>query len=369
MQIRAEDRISSLQATVTIISMIFGTGILTLARVATDETGTPDAWIDVILGGVISLILGYMLAALSRKYPDQTFYQFNQKIAGKFLGWLFSGIMILYFVGEAGYQARSLAEVLHVFLLEQTPIEVLIISFLSVSTYLVIGGINPMVRLFQFLLPLTMIIFVLVIVLSLQNFELDNLRPVLGRGVTPLIKGLKATALSYSGFEIMLLLTAFMKKPVLATRSVFIGISIPLIFYTALVLVAIGSFGTEDLRTMTWPTMEMTRAVEFPAAFFERFETFFITMWTIEIFTTFVLFYYFAALGMGQLVRKNHQYWTYGLLPAIYIGAMLPQDLTELFTFGDYLGYAAYFLAGVVPAILWCVVFIRRKIREQSSAR
>ena len=46
--------------------------------------------------------------------------------------------------------------------------------------------------------------------LSLGIFEIDNLRPVLGLGVVPMLKGIKTATLAFLGPEIMLLLVAFM---------------------------------------------------------------------------------------------------------------------------------------------------------------
>ncbi len=56
----SKDRISTVQATVTVASTIIGVGILTLPRTATEAMGTPDAWMAVLLGGMIAYILLYL---------------------------------------------------------------------------------------------------------------------------------------------------------------------------------------------------------------------------------------------------------------------------------------------------------------------
>ncbi len=42
--------------------------------------------------------------------------------------------------------------------------------------------------------------------MSFKIFEIDNLRPVLGDGIVPVLKGVKTTSLAFTGPEIMLLL-------------------------------------------------------------------------------------------------------------------------------------------------------------------
>jgi spore germination protein len=50
-----------------------------------------------------------------------------------------------------------------------------------------------------------------------------------------------------------------------------------------------------EVITLTWPTMEFVKQIEFPGAFFEHFEIFFITIWLLNMFTTFFINSTFAA--------------------------------------------------------------------------
>lgn len=365
MTVNPEDNITSVQAAIAVASMIIGVGILTLPRTVADTMGTPDGWIAVILGGFISMGAGYVVAKLSQRFPGQTFYQYSRAVAGKFFGWLFSLFLIVYFTVLAGFEARTLGEVARIYLLDKTPIELIIISFMSVGTYLVAGGVNPMVRMFEFYFPFIAFIFFSVILLNFRGFEIDNMRPVLGQGVMPVVKGVQATALSYLGFEAMLILTAFMEKPGRAVRAVLAGIGIPVLFYLIMVAMVIGDFGVDEVKTLTWPTIAMAKEIEFPGAFFERFESFFMVVWTLAIYTTFVPAYYFACLGLSELFNRDNRYFIYGILPVMYIAAMYPQDLNGVFKLGDYIGYMGAIAAGAMPLTLLIAALIRGKGRGQ----
>lgn len=367
MNTNPKDKITPVQATIAVSSIIIGVGILTLPRGLVDAMGTPDGWISVILGGLISMGAGYVIVKLSQRFPGQTFYQYSQVVVGKFLGWLFSLLLITYFIMFAGLEARILGEVIRSYLLDKTPIEVLIISFMSVGIYLIVGGINPMVRVFELYFPIITVIFFSVILLNFQGFEIDNLRPVLGQGMMPVLKGVQTTSFSYLGFEIMLILTAFMKEPYRAVKATLTGIGIPIFFYLIMIVMVIGDFTIEEVKTLTWPTMELAKEIEFPGAFFERFESFIIVIWTLAIYTSFVIPYYFVSLGLGQLFKKDIHYFVYGLLPVIYIIAMYPQDLNSAFKMGDYLGYMGLFIAGLMPLILLIVALVRRKGCEKKE--
>lgn len=354
MIISSQDKISSSQALVILVNYILATGILTLPRASVEKVKTPDVWISVFLGGIIAMIAGIIIVKLSQQFPEKTFYQYNQIIVGRWFGWILSLLIISYFFTISAFEVRTMAEVTSLFLLEGTPTWAIILPFMWVGLYLVSSGINSIARLFEIIFPITFVIFLLVAFLSFGIFEIDNLRPVLGLGVTPMLKGIKTATLAFLGPEIMLLLVAFMKPAdkTKAVRIVVVGLIIPLIFYVITVVMVIGALSIEGVVTRTWPTIELMRSYEIPGLIFERFESFLLVIWIMQIFATFTITYYAAALGLAQLFQTNIQPFLFGLLPVIYMIAMTPKNINDLFKFGDQIGHAAIILFGILPIIL-----------------
>ncbi|MBZ5752947.1 MULTISPECIES: spore germination protein [Metabacillus] len=351
-----KDRITTPQAAVVVTNFILATGILTLPRASVEKVKTPDVWLTVILGGLIAILAGVIIVKLSQQFPQKTFYQYSQEIVGKWVGGLLSLLIVCYFLITAGFQVRSLAEVTSFFLLEGTPTWAVIMPFMWVGLYLIMGGINSIARMCEIIFPITVIIFLLVSFMSFGIFEIDNLRPVLGLGVIPVLKGVKTTALSYTGFEIMLLLPAFMKQPHKAVKAVLVGTAIPLIFYVITVIMVIGAFSVDGVVTRTWPTLDLMRSFEITGLFFERFESLLLAIWIMQIFSSFIIAYYAAALGLAQLFQKNIHPFMYGLLPVIYIISMVPKNINDQFKFGDIVGNVALYLFGLLPLLLLLIV-------------
>ena len=123
----------------------------------------------------------------------------------------------------------------------------------------------------------------------------------------------------------------------------------------------IGALSIEGVLTRTWPTIELMRSFEIPGLIFERFESFLLVIWIMQIFATFTITYYAASLGLAQLFKKNMHPFLYGLLPIIYIIAMTPKNINDLFTFGDKIGHAALILFGVVPITLLLISKLKGK--------
>lgn len=103
----------------------------------------------------------------------------------------------------------------------------------------------------------------------------------------------------------MLLLVAFMKQPDKAAKVVLVGVFIPLLFYVITVVMVIGALSIDGVVMSTWPTLELMRSFEIPGLIFERFESWLLVIWIMQIFTTFTITYYAAALGMAQLFKKG----------------------------------------------------------------
>ena len=363
----SKDRITTIQAAVIVINYTLGTGILTLPRAAAEKMKTPDIWVAVILGGLMTMIIGVIIVRLGQQFPGKTFYQYSQEIVGKWMGRLLSLLLVCYFVMMGGFHTRALAEITSFFLLEGTPSWAIVMPFMWVSLYLIMGGINPIARLLEIILPIAIGFFLLVAFMSFKIFEIDNLRPVLGLGIIPVLKGIKTTALSYTGFESMLIIMAFMKQPNKAVKAVLVGISIPLIVYLITVIMVIGVFSIDGVITRTWPTVDLMRSFEIPGLLFERFESFLLVIWIMKMFTCFSIGYYAASLGLAQLFQKNIHPLMFSLLPVIYIISMIPQNTNDLFKFGDMMGNFAFFLFGLQPLLLLLVLTLKKRKHEVKS--
>ena len=114
----------------------------------------------------------------------------------------------------------------------------------------------------------------------------------------------------------------------------------------------------------TWPTISLFRGFELTGIIFERFETFFLAVWILQIFTTYVVSYLLAAYGFAQLLNKSYQSFIYGIAPFTYLIAMAPRDVNVLFQMGNLIGLLGFCFSILIPSLLSLVAIIRRKKDE-----
>lgn len=363
---KANDEITTSQAVLLISNFMLGVGCLTLPRTVTEKVKTPDVWITVLIAGFLLILIGLIMAKLSIKYPGRTFFHFSQEIVGKWLGKTFGFVFVLCFLFLSCFEIRAMAEVAKILLLEETPLWAIIIPFMWVSIYLITKGINPIARFFEFIFPISIITFLVVLLMGLSLFEIDHLRPILGSGFLPVIKGLQAVFLSMTGFEIILIIPSFMAHPKKAVKAIVIGMIIPIVFYWILVVIVIGGLSVEGVTTRTWPTITLVRSYEFQGILFERFESILLVIWILQLFSTYSISYYCCSLGLSQVLNKDYEKIIYALLPIIYVICMLPKNINELFTLGDLISKILIIFSVIIPPLLLIISNLRRGKKIES---
>ncbi|MNZ48476.1 Spore germination protein YndE [compost metagenome] len=362
---RSDDKISTSQTSIFLTNTVLGAGILTLPRSVTNVVQTPDAWISVLLGGVIVILLALVMVKLSQQFPNNTVFQYSRRIVGTIPAAVLCLLLIIYFIIIAGFEARVMAEVTLFYLLEGTPIWAVIISFIWVGAYLLFGGINSIARVYQIIFPISILILLLSYFLSVRIFDIDHLRPFLGEGMLPVIKGLKSTILIFTGIEVIMNLVAHMQHPEQAVKAVVTGISIPIVLYLLTVVMVIGGLSTDGVLRSTWPTLDLLRSFEVAGLFFERFEFPFLVIWLMQMFCNFISFYFNASLGISQVFGIKAPSVFFGLMPLIFLTSMIPKRINDVFNLGDAIGVMGIIMFVLIPGMLSVIYIIRKKGLKQ----
>jgi len=360
------DRISNFQAIMFITNFILGAGILILPKVVTEKVKTPDSWISVILGGVLCILIALLHVKLCQRYPNETFFQFNQKIVGKWIGLFLSLIVIVYYIVLSAFEVRTMVETIGVYLLQGTPMWAIMIPFIWIGLYLILGGINSLARMLEIIFPITAICLLLVLFLGIGIFEIDNIRPVLGSGVKPILKGIMTASSGFSGFEIILFIFVYMKEKKQASKVVLIGLGIPIFFSLMTIIIVVGAFSVDGVLLQTWPVLTYIRSYDIPGLIFERFDSLFIVIWIMQIFTTYTIALFLSALGMAQIFKKRSiRPFLFGIIPIIYIIASVPRNINEMIKMGGMVGNIAFYIFSIIPILLLFISIVRRNIAEE----
>ncbi|MNN58979.1 Spore germination protein YndE [compost metagenome] len=80
----------------------------------------------------------------------------------------------------------------------------------------------------------------------------------------------------------------------------------------------------------------------------------------MQIFCTFCLTFYGAALGISQIFHKPFKHCLFALLPLTYIICEIPNNINDLFAFGTALGNGSMLFFGLMPLPLLIIAHFRR---------
>ncbi|MEK4365925.1 GerAB/ArcD/ProY family transporter [Paenibacillus sp. FSL M8-0212] len=366
---KSASTISTSEVIIVVINSILGAGILTLPRTISKAVETPDVWISVILAGLIVTIVSLLLVTLCRRFPGKTVFEFIPEITGKWISYLIGLLIIVYFVVLCSFEVRVMAEITSMYILERTPSWVTIMVSLWIGIYMLTGGLKVIIRVFSIVLPVTLVLLGLVFLLSTKMFDITNLRPILGEGIMPVLRGLKPSCLSYSGYEVLLIVTAYMKDVKASNKTAIFSILICTMIYMVTIVTVVGNLSLSGVETRMWPTFDMVRSFEIEGFLFERYESLFIVFWLMQIFATYAFKHYFASIGIRDLFRlKKITGIQFAMLPVLYLIAYLPKNLEETLALGDFLGNMSIFLFGLLPLLLLILSFVRKKGGKQATS-
>ncbi|GIP13694.1 endospore germination permease [Paenibacillus sp. FSL R5-0527] len=355
------EKISTLQTVLTVTSTVYAVGIVSLPRSIAEKTQTPDVWQGLLLSSLLGLLAVFINVSLCRRFPGETFYEISTRVAGKFFGYIINLSFIVYCLLVCSHVVRMMAEFIKALALERTPISAILIPFLLLVGYLTSGGLHVMVRLVELFFPLTFVVFLLLVILNINHFDPDNLRPVFHKGWMPILQSLEVVPFSTLGFESMLILTSFMVHPQKAWKAGAIGYSVAMGLYLLMVTMVIACMSVEEVSRLQWPVVSFAQQIEFPGAFLERFELLFIVLWTIKIYMTTANYYFYLVAGLSQLTQKWNRYIYYLPLVLLFAAAMYPQNFVEIDRMGQLTGYFGVAACALIPLLLLISSFIFRR--------
>lgn len=357
------DKISSYQVGVFVFNSILGVGILTLPSTLVKLVGT-DAWLLAILSGLANIPFLYFVCKVGEKYGEQGFLGILKSLFGKYLGLIVSLPVFAYLFINSGIVARIFGETVKLYLLNNTPLEFIVVPLLILAVFLARSGVEPICRFFEAVTPVIVVIMIVIIIIAFPNpKQFSNLRPYLVTPVMEYIKGLRSGAFSFSGFEVLVILYPFIKKPKETFKSSLTSLAALIVLYTVIIIECLCKFGEREVKALIYPTMTLVKASEIPGGFIERMEGLLISLWVLFVFTTLVaLMYGFSVLGGDLLKQRERKHILSMFLPLMYLTALIGDNIAQLFDIIDKVTlFLGTYTVMILPTAMFIMMLIKRK--------
>lgn len=365
------------QSSAIVASTAIGVGVLTLPRTAVSNGINEAGWMTPILGGLLAAVAIYFISKLTLRFRGESFVEYLPRLIGvqrfpwigktlSFPVWL--AVVVMWLL-VAGIAARVFGEVVTTILLPKTPLEVVIILLLVVSYLYVTHDVEVFARVNEFLLILILFPILIIALSSFKSAEIYRLLPLFEFDWRLMLKGTLNSATSYLGIELLIAFSDRLSPT--ANKLVkynIIGLSFPIFIYTLITVSGISVFGVNELKQLTWPTLDLVKTTDVPGAILERVESLFLAVWVFAVFTTVGNYYYASVRTTMKIFKANSQRWMgLLLLPFIYFISMSIPNTKKLFDFQALLGSTVGIVFFVLPAIMLMLAWIRGQKNTSSD--
>src|SRR5699024_6560587 len=300
---RSRTEISSFQLIFILIHGQIGVGVITLPYDVFVKA-KHDAWISILLTGIIIQIFIFIYGCLLRRFPNYTLFDIAIHLLGKVVGRIFIVLFILSYLGVATLIMARFSYFLKTWMMPMTPKWILLLILSFTVIFIVIENIQVIGR-FTFLMSIVFIGFFVVSIYALKYINITHILPIGSNGIASITKGIEPALFSFQGFEFLLILHPFVKA---TPRNIIKATSIANIFitlfYTMLMLITLLYFSENELKIVPEPVLYLMKA--FSSRMIERPDLLFTSMWIVLAVTTLIITVYSGTLGIMTVMHSSN---------------------------------------------------------------
>lgn len=327
------------------------------------EVAGRDAWISVLLGGIILSLTVYFLIVLATRFPRKNFHEYCGVVWGKPLGW---AIILSYFLFWSAFVVVLIKEfgwINQILFLPETPMIIILLLIVGAGTILISYGFAAVARFFQLILLFILLPLVGVFLLTIPNMEVNNFFPILEKGFLPVLKGTFHYLSVFQGLMAVILISSpFLKNIRQALKPALLGINI--VFFVSILQTvgAIGVLGVENILESAWPGIDTITVIELPGFPVERFELWLTLTWIMGGFTTGVIFHYVLVYGIVQVFGlKSLKQVNYLLIAVLIVVSYLIPNYAWTLELRKWVSFCTIAFVFVIPLLTLILAFLRKK--------
>ncbi|MBW4082619.1 endospore germination permease [Paenibacillus sp. S150] len=344
---------------------------LLISMTATILYAKQDAWISYILAGAGGLMITYVAAKLSSRYPRQTLIEYSVTILGKWAGKLMVIPFMLQWFWVISLILRDEFLFIRLNVLYKTPAWVVIGTMIGVVLYTVYhGGIEAIGRVSELWGPILMVILALTFALTVNNLNWEMMLPVYAdTGAWPIVQGALAPVSLLGESVLLMMLFPFVEHPGKGTRkAVLAGVAFSSVLLLLGVLWVIMTFGPVVSGRLYFPFFEMVKLV-YLMEFIQNMDIFVMSIWLVSIFVKLSIYMFITSYGIAQWIGKPRS-WKRILWPVAAVSFVLTKVViafnppSGLLLKSVWIRYVLPVNMVAIPLFLWVVSSMRRQVKR-----
>ncbi|MFD0677288.1 MULTISPECIES: GerAB/ArcD/ProY family transporter [unclassified Paenibacillus] len=361
-----QQQISIRQFTIIVIIVIIGDSILYIPSYLAYDA-KQDAWLASCTATALMFAFGLLFNAVAKRYPGLTPPQYMEAILGKWIGRFVLILFTSFTFVDLTLLLLESGDFMISQVMPETPIYAIMLLFIFIIMIAVRLGMETLARTAEIVFPFMLLLLLILLGLLIPKIEFDNIRPILAKGIKPVIEASTVQLGFWLEAIILLFLYPMINQKSKATRSFYVGVSIGSLLLFMVTSFTILILGDQTTTRVAYPTFTMGKAINI-GNFLERFEIVIPIIWLTTLFIKSSISFYATCMGITHLLRlKDYKVVTVpiALLALVFARVFIPnRTYYDEFIYKYWLLYALTY-AVLIPLLLLIVDRVRNKRKSR----
>ena len=240
----------------------------------------PAGWYMTLLSAITALAFFALIVILLRRFPDSGLIEIYELVLGRIFGSVVSAVLGAYLMYLLFQNITEFQEVLHLYVLRNSPDWFIISAFvisMTITSFLGLEGLVRTAKLFSFFIVTS---FLILLILAAGDYNTSNLFPILGFGIKKTLVYAVLRSSAYGEIIILAVFAGSLQGTDYVKKAGFTALIIAGVIFTLSFLAYVLTFpfyiGQEVVSSM----YELTQMID-RGRFLQRIEPIFLFLWVI----------------------------------------------------------------------------------------
>ena len=360
------EKISLNQLFCLVVLTQVGVRVLSIPYAESSNAGY-DAWLSVLIGGLIAQVVILIIYQLGKRYEDRPLPQYIFEIVGKPLGSALNFLIAAFCLESSLMVVVSYSDVLTRWVLFETPWSVLIGISCAIAGYIASSKLRSIATITQTVMLLFFVCFLIIFISGMGNGDWRHFLPIGTHGIGSILKATLPAFWAYAGYELLLYVFPFLKfrrkKDILIAMS--LANAFTTFFYVMIAIIVTYNFSERQLNSIPEPMVFILRSFRWPVV--QNLDILFMTIWfaltTVTVYVYLFLSARYLAFVFGR-GSHTHTLLVWILTVVSFSIGIWGSNRQWMFKFSDFHNKVTVIIIVIIPTFLLLTSLARRKAAE-----
>lgn len=342
--------------TIAISAKVFFSSPATLTGIVGNS-----GWYMTIISAAIALVGFLFIYLLLKRFPKKDIVEIFDLSLGRIFGFIFSGILAVYMLFVAITRLSEFNEVIRVYVFPLSPNWYIIGIFIVSVSIMSCLGLESIARFSKLLVYFMLAGFILVLAMSTQNFNINNLYPIFGYGLGKTITTGIVRSSVYGEVIILAIFAKTFQGVKYIKKEGIISICLSAFLISLSLLAFTLTFPYYTAKEITAPMYEMATLIDY-GRFVQRVEPVFLFIWIISsLISTTIVFYSFVWIFCKMFRIQDKKPVILGASVIVYAAALMHKDIISVISVNVQFMRNYGSIVFILPLLALIIAAIRRK--------